>query len=668
MNNKLYFLFFNIATTAFINAQSGFVGINTSTPSATLDIVSKGNNASTKALKISNSSNTEMLTVLDNGQVGINQPNPEASALMELRATDKALLLTRVANASDVSFPVNGMMVYDIALKCVRGYENGAWSSCLSGGGSTSNPSTSGAGSSCESGELENIKTFGLDSFANGQPYHDQEYGAYFISQTGKFYSNTGYILDESYYGEVTAMSDVGLNQYFAHTAPVNRVTQMYPTTTWKQFTNTNFDSGKVGSTFTMLSNDGKIVVWNGIRNQTCPTCEYPLIMGPSAVNKTPPTDAQITAGQPAFPMYEINAYSAVGTQTATNWGWFTTQYQINNGATGAFMLNIAYNKADNLFYTWGGLSASSGSTYLQTATPTNVKTLLRTASNTLINNATPLPATILNNVLTQLGTTIKETTDKLPTISAYYYVNANSTPGTNNAFYHFNFVTADGRIVSLNPDNGNYFLSSLPGGVKATAVMTPQGNDYTVNQFILGDNGKLYYAQIYDKRAASQGDTSIVYTLANSNAATQALSFKQIIMLRYDTYFGLTDSGEIYLVYTTGTYTTQAPINITTSQTMPLVDSFLTDQFTGASIPPVGSTSLGTSSYFNGLNVAVKYKGSNYIGVLWPHQSNASGGLAYPTSTTTTSYFLRSDGKFARYNVVSNTTKATIFYNCFKY
>lgn len=54
------------------------VGVNTPTPSAMMDIVSKGNAATTKALEINNSSNTEMVTVLNNGNVGINVANPNA--------------------------------------------------------------------------------------------------------------------------------------------------------------------------------------------------------------------------------------------------------------------------------------------------------------------------------------------------------------------------------------------------------------------------------------------------------------------------------------------------------------------------------------------------------------------------------------------------------------
>ncbi|MFP3598431.1 hypothetical protein [Chryseobacterium sp. SIMBA_029] len=54
------------------------VGINTSSPSASLDIVSKGNTSATKALEVNNSSALEMVTVLNNGNVGIGIANPTA--------------------------------------------------------------------------------------------------------------------------------------------------------------------------------------------------------------------------------------------------------------------------------------------------------------------------------------------------------------------------------------------------------------------------------------------------------------------------------------------------------------------------------------------------------------------------------------------------------------
>lgn len=54
------------------------VGINETSPSATLDIKSKGNTSATKALEINNSDAKELVTVLDNGNVGINVPAPTA--------------------------------------------------------------------------------------------------------------------------------------------------------------------------------------------------------------------------------------------------------------------------------------------------------------------------------------------------------------------------------------------------------------------------------------------------------------------------------------------------------------------------------------------------------------------------------------------------------------
>lgn len=45
------------------------VGINTDQPSATLDIISGGNVATTKALEVNENSNTEIMTVSDNGNI-----------------------------------------------------------------------------------------------------------------------------------------------------------------------------------------------------------------------------------------------------------------------------------------------------------------------------------------------------------------------------------------------------------------------------------------------------------------------------------------------------------------------------------------------------------------------------------------------------------------------
>ncbi|WP_250254809.1 tail fiber domain-containing protein [Chryseobacterium sp. Marseille-Q3244] len=79
---KNYF-YLILLTSAQLYSQ---VGINTNTPEATLDILSKGNTASTKAVRINNSNNTEMITVTDAGRVDIGKVNPAGS--LQLATTD----------------------------------------------------------------------------------------------------------------------------------------------------------------------------------------------------------------------------------------------------------------------------------------------------------------------------------------------------------------------------------------------------------------------------------------------------------------------------------------------------------------------------------------------------------------------------------------------------
>lgn len=60
----------------FIFAQLGNFGINTDIPSAKVDIISKDNSNLFKALRVSNSNLQEELTVLSNGNVGVNSTSP----------------------------------------------------------------------------------------------------------------------------------------------------------------------------------------------------------------------------------------------------------------------------------------------------------------------------------------------------------------------------------------------------------------------------------------------------------------------------------------------------------------------------------------------------------------------------------------------------------------
>lgn len=67
-------------------------------------------------------------------KIGDNPTNIGVSSLLELESTNKALVVTRVANTAAITNPVNGMIIYDISSNCLKSYENGAWTNCLSNG------------------------------------------------------------------------------------------------------------------------------------------------------------------------------------------------------------------------------------------------------------------------------------------------------------------------------------------------------------------------------------------------------------------------------------------------------------------------------------------------------------------------------------------------------
>jgi hypothetical protein len=70
-------------------------------------------------------------SVMSFAQVGIGTIAPVAGSLLELKATDKALLISRIGGASAaITSPVDGMIIYDNSVNCFRSRENGAWSAC----------------------------------------------------------------------------------------------------------------------------------------------------------------------------------------------------------------------------------------------------------------------------------------------------------------------------------------------------------------------------------------------------------------------------------------------------------------------------------------------------------------------------------------------------------
>ena len=60
-------------------------------------------------------------------QVGIGTTSPHSSSILDLTASDKALMLPRVANSNNIATPGNGMMIYAVNPKCFKAYQDGAW-------------------------------------------------------------------------------------------------------------------------------------------------------------------------------------------------------------------------------------------------------------------------------------------------------------------------------------------------------------------------------------------------------------------------------------------------------------------------------------------------------------------------------------------------------------
>ncbi len=68
-----------------------------------------------------------------NAQVSINTDGstPDASAVLDVKSTNKGFLPPRVASVNDVSSPVAGLMVYDERNSCIRFHNGTDWSVCV---------------------------------------------------------------------------------------------------------------------------------------------------------------------------------------------------------------------------------------------------------------------------------------------------------------------------------------------------------------------------------------------------------------------------------------------------------------------------------------------------------------------------------------------------------
>lgn len=71
------FIILGVLVAGYASAQTGRVGINTDTPSATLNVKSKSATATDKNLELENATGSKIVTVLNSGRMGIGTETPE---------------------------------------------------------------------------------------------------------------------------------------------------------------------------------------------------------------------------------------------------------------------------------------------------------------------------------------------------------------------------------------------------------------------------------------------------------------------------------------------------------------------------------------------------------------------------------------------------------------
>jgi len=66
-------------------------------------------------------------------QVGINLDgsDPEVSAILDVKSTNKGLLPPRITNTNAITNPVAGLLVFDENTNCMRYYNGSVWSECM---------------------------------------------------------------------------------------------------------------------------------------------------------------------------------------------------------------------------------------------------------------------------------------------------------------------------------------------------------------------------------------------------------------------------------------------------------------------------------------------------------------------------------------------------------
>lgn len=393
------------------------------------------------------------ISFLSVAQVGIGTNTPVSSAILELKATDKSLLLTRVATTAAVTTPVNGMMVYDISSNCIKGYQNGAWTGCLSSCGTASTPPNYGA-SRNPCAALADIRDFCFPNNVSGTFSHPM-----FISGDGYIYGGW----QSDIYG-MTGFGNVfsgDVSNTYAYSSgdiysayPAANILYHLPNAKWKRIMGT----GSSGNAMFGITEEGKLYSWGGA----------------------------IGANGATWPSFGVLT-------TLTNRTQASTPREIVNTdgnqwkeiyCTGEFVYAVDHT---GKWWSWGGRTTAVYNAVSFAHTPT------ATAPYYLI----PKPCAALSPA-PKYNPNLEET------FAAYQGNNAVCFAyiGIDNKVYTF----GDNALVYYGPNITTPQMINLPAGVTPIKIMTFMLSNFLV----LGDNGVLYRFGNGESTIPAVGNTAV--------------------------------------------------------------------------------------------------------------------------------------------------------------
>lgn len=99
MKEKITFAMVLLSSVSF--AQTGRVGINTETPNATLNVKSNNDATTPKNLELENQNGTKLVTVLNNGNVGIGETTPESKLVIKTNVAKNGFQLVDTNEGED---------------------------------------------------------------------------------------------------------------------------------------------------------------------------------------------------------------------------------------------------------------------------------------------------------------------------------------------------------------------------------------------------------------------------------------------------------------------------------------------------------------------------------------------------------------------------------------